>query len=298
MTTTDDTMADNPRIADQIVRTIPQSATLPEGASDVIQLTSNPDTDAAALTDIINFDPALGIRILKVANSSFYSMGRSITSLDQAIVLLGNKAIRNIALAVSLARLYRDDDANCRFKALSLWKHSVGVATAASLLASKVKQVDTDEAFLAGLLHDIGIIVEMQACRRSLEKALHGMATGVYSSLREAERDCCGATHEQFGEALCRQWALPAEFIGVTGFHHEPLRCDSENSCYILCQLIHVADILAARQNIGLTTTVESLDMQPEILALIDIDECTFSEIEESLTEASEEFDTVFCATH
>ena len=174
MSIAEGTSADGSRIAEQVVRSIPQIATLPEVAAKVVQLANGSETAAMTLMDVISFDPSFGARILKVANSCFYGMEKSVTSLERAIVVLGNNAIRNIALASSLARLYRIGDAGCRSTSLDLWMHSVAVATGAHLLAAKTKRVCPEEAFLAGLIHDVGIIVEIQARRKSLSRPPYG----------------------------------------------------------------------------------------------------------------------------
>src|SRR5690606_37696748 len=140
-------------------------ATLPEITIKIIKLVEDPNSSAQDLNKVITNDPALGARILKVVNSAFYGLPGQIGSINRAIVLLGLNAVKNIAIAASLTKLFRGGQISPHFNAKDLWGHSIAVATATRLLADKVSLGLPDEAFLAGLIHDLGIMVEMQALR-------------------------------------------------------------------------------------------------------------------------------------
>lgn len=285
---------DPAQVAEAIVRRLPQIATLPEVAARVIQLASGSGVSADTLNDVISSDPSLGTRILKVANSSFYSMSEEITSLRRAIVVLGNSAVKNIALASSLTTLHRIDHPSLKCRATQLWTHAAAVAGGAALLAKRLENINSDEAFLAGLVHDVGIIVEIQAQRPAIEQAFKGFDSGEYATLREAELKCCKTTHEHLGAALCRHWGLPESLINVTGNHHDPSRLSPDSKGYTLTQLVHVADILAACRGLGATITVDSKELPSEILNELRIDEEVVTQTIEVLPEIVEEFDTLF----
>ena len=113
----------------------------------IIGLVEDPDSTAQDLNKVISNDPALGTRILKVVNSVFYGLPRQIGSINRAIVLLGLNAVKNIAIAASLAKLFRGGQISDQFNARDLWIHSIGVATTTRLLADKVGLGLPDEAF-------------------------------------------------------------------------------------------------------------------------------------------------------
>jgi HD-like signal output (HDOD) protein len=227
----------------------------------------DPNSTAQDLNRIITNDPALGARILKVVNSAFYGLPGQIGSINRAIVLLGLNAVKNIAIAASLAKLFRGGQICPKFNARDLWTHSVAVGTCTRLLAEELGLGLPDEAFLAGLIHDMGIMVEMQARRAKFVEALEMLDTTPGTTLRHAETIALGADHEQFGAALCRLWKFPTSFSFVTGYHHHPL--DLPEGSRMLAALVHVADITAAQAQLGYCGSVESAQVSPEILTAL-----------------------------
>ena len=199
--------------ADEVVagaiRDISHIATLPEVTMRIIELVEDPKATADDLHGVISHDPALGTRILKVVNSAFYGLPGQIGSLNRAIVLLGLNAVKNIAIAASLAKLFRGGEICEGFNARDLWTHCVATATASRMIAHRLKLPLKDEAFLAGLIHDIGIMVEVQAVREGFIAALGKMQADPTMTLREAEAEVLGADHEDFGTGVCKLWEVP-----------------------------------------------------------------------------------------
>lgn len=266
------------------VQEISHIATLPEVTLKIIKLVEDPDSTAQDLNKIITNDPALGARILKVVNSAFYGLPGQIGSINRAIVLLGLNAVKNIAIAASLAKLFRGGQICPSFNARDLWNHSIAVGTGTRLLAEKVGLGLPDEAFLAGLIHDLGIMVEMQARRQKFVEAIEKLDTTPGLTLRAAETATLGATHEQFGAALCKAWKFPLSFSYVTGFHHHPM--DVIESSRTLTGLVHVADIVAAKSKIGFTRTVETDQLPTELLAALNLTTTQVEEMTKALPDA------------
>ncbi|MCC7192261.1 MAG: HDOD domain-containing protein [Phycisphaeraceae bacterium] len=274
--------------ADPVVQTavkeISHIATLPEVTLKIIKLVEDPDSTAQDLNKIITNDPALGARILKVVNSAFYGLPGQIGSINRAIVLLGLNAVKNIAIAASLAKLFRGGQICPNFNARDLWNHSIAVGTGTRLLAEKVGLGLPDEAFLAGLIHDLGIMVEMQARRQKFVEAIEKLDTTPGLTLRAAETATLGATHEQFGAALCKAWKFPLSFSYVTGFHHHPM--DVIESSRTLTGLVHVADIVAAKLALGFTRTVETDQIPTDLLAALNLTTTHVEEMSKALPSA------------
>jgi HD-like signal output (HDOD) protein len=195
------------QVANAAVKQLSHIATLPEVTLGIIELVENPNSSAQDLNELIGRDPALSARILKVVNSAFYGLPRQIGSINRAISMLGLNAVKNIAIAASLAKLFRGGALCDRFDAKDLWTHSIAVATAARLLANETKKVAGDEAFLSGLMHDIGIVVELQSDRAKLVKVFNDMQFDSDGNplidFRMVERAVFGADHTHFGLALC-----------------------------------------------------------------------------------------------
>jgi putative nucleotidyltransferase with HDIG domain len=146
-----------------------------------------------------------------------------------------------------LAKLFRGGALCDRFDAKELWDHSIAVATAARLLAKEARMSSGDEAFLGGLMHDIGIMVELQVDRAKLVKVFSDMQFDAEGAplidFRMVERAVYGADHGHFGEALCEQWKFPRSLAQACGHHHDPLCAPSESRQ--VPWLIFVAERLA-----------------------------------------------------
>lgn len=276
---------------DQIVagaiKEISHIATLPEITLKIVELVESPRSTAQDLHKVISNDPALCTRILKVVNSSFYGLPGQIGSINRAIVMLGLNAVKNIAIAASLAKLFRGGDIGASLTPRRLWEHSVAVGATTKLLADRLKIGLGDEAFLAGLMHDIGIMVEMQVDRGKLVEAVRlagADSRGVpCNSLQGAEEQTFGADHQAFGAALCDKWKFPRSFSLVTGHHHRPLDLPYESRT--LPCLVYVADRLAGEQADGFRLDLLSLDIDAAVLESLKLSAEKLAEVRQALPE-------------
>jgi HD-like signal output (HDOD) protein len=281
----------NPIVAEAI-REISHIATLPEVTIKIIHLVEDPESTAQDLNQVISNDPALGARILKVVNSAFYGLPGQIGSINRAIVLLGLNAVKNIAIAASLAKLFRGGKICPHFDARDLWNQSIASAAGTRLLAERIGLGLPDEAFLAGLIHDLGIMVEVQARRQQFVEAVGGVLDGTYATLRQAEHAIIGADHEAFGAELCRTWKFPASFAHVTGFHHRPMELATEHRT--LTGLVTVADIITRKLEIGFTVGVEHEDVPDDLLKALNLTATAIDEVAAQVPAAMDEARAIF----
>ncbi|MAE64257.1 MAG: hypothetical protein CMJ18_08270 [Phycisphaeraceae bacterium] len=285
--------ADPPRqeAVQKAIAEISHIATLPEVTLKIIKLVEDPDSTAQDLNKIISNDPALGARILKVVNSAFYGLPGQIGSINRAIVLLDLNAVKNIAIAASLAKLFRGGEICPGFNAKDLWTHSIAVAAATRQLAQKAGLGLPDEAFLAGLIHDLGIMVEVQARRAKFAELFEKLQSDETATMREVELEVLGANHEDFGSGLCTLWKFPRSIVYVTGFHHRPL--ELAQSHRTLTCLVHIADIIAAQNQIGYHRSVETLEIDPAVLDETKLTTSDVQTISEGLPDAIAESDNI-----
>ena len=279
-------------IVQSAVQEISHIATLPEVTMKIIQLVEDPDSTANDLNKVISNDPALGARILKVVNSAFYGLPGQIGSINRAIVLLGLNAVKNIAIAASLAKLFRGGKIANNFDARDLWSHAIACATGTKLLAQHAGLGLPDEAFLAGLIHNIGIMVEIQARRPKFVQVMEKLEKEPNTTLREAEAEILGATHEQFGTALCKLWKFPQSFQYVTGFHHNPMDLNDKNRT--LTGLVHIADVLVAKLGLGFARGTETTEFDPALLQFLNITQEHINQVAEALPGALDETKALF----
>jgi HD-like signal output (HDOD) protein len=204
-----------------LIMTIRDLPTMPHVASKVLELSSDPDTSADRLQQVIADDQAMTARILKIANSAMYACSRRINTLSEAIVMLGFNSIRSLVVTSAARNLYGGSGARLGLKERLLWEHSIGTAFACRLLAERRHPALREEAFLAGLMHDIGkLVLNLQVPDRFEE-----IVQIVYNENREfhaTERELLGFDHGRVGALLVNKWKLSPVLEEVIGEHHTP----------------------------------------------------------------------------
>lgn len=276
------------QVVSSAIREISHIATLPEITLKIVELVEDPKSTAQDLHKVISNDPALCSRILKVVNSSFYGLPGQIASINRAIVMLGLNAVKNIAIAASLAKLFRGGELTPNFSARDLWNHSTSVAATCKIIADSLRLGLSDEAFLAGLIHDIGVMVEMQYDRNRLIEVLETVkcdSNGVpQCNMRDVENKVFGACHTEFGAGLAEKWKFPKSFSLVTGFHHNPLELPAESRT--LTTIVHIADRLAAEAAAGFRLDLQTLEVGADVRDAIKLSSEKFEEIRKNLPAA------------
>jgi two-component system, cell cycle response regulator len=201
------------------VKKCPNLPSLPAIAVQVLDLVQRPSIDISEVAQIISKDPALSGKILRTVNSSFYGRSHAIATISQALVILGMQSAKTLVLTFSLATTLAKNTGK-GFQHLSYWKRSIYSATAARIIAAKVNLVQQEEAFLAALLADIGMLV--------LESVLTGQYGDICSKasnhqeLLKAETEVLHTTHAEVGVALAEIWKLPPVLTAPIGFSHNP----------------------------------------------------------------------------
>ncbi len=265
------------------IREISHIATLPEVTLKIVELVEDPSSTAQDLHNVIANDPALSSRILKVVNSSFYGLPGQIGSINRAIVMLGLNAVKNIAIAASLAKLFRGGDLSHGFSARAVWEHAVACGAVTKMIADTAKVGFADEAFLAGLMHNIGLMVEMQFDRNKLIEVVQTLgvnADGVpVNDMRDVEAQLIGADHQDFGRGLCEKWKFPSNFAMVTGFHHNPMSAPAD--ARRLPAMVYLADRLVGAVDGQFRLDLPSLQIAPEVLEVLGLSESDVNALRE-----------------
>ncbi|HEV8606503.1 MAG TPA: HDOD domain-containing protein [Tepidisphaeraceae bacterium] len=253
----------------EMIKKVSSIATLPEITAKIIATVEDPKSTPATLHKIVSHDPALVTRILKVVNSAFYGLPGQIASIERAIVLLGLNAIKNIAVAASLGQLFRGVKLCEGFTAKDLWTHCIAVGITARYIAKQMKVPLADEAFLAGMIHDVGLLVSLQVMPEKLRNVCES-AKAPASVFCDLEREQMGMDHQQLGAALCEQWKFPRSCQRVAGYHHRPFTLSDNNRH--LVSIVHVADTLVATGNYGFNLTAVNQKLDEEALEGVGID--------------------------
>ncbi|MER3427148.1 MAG: hypothetical protein C4334_03460 [Pyrinomonas sp.] len=217
---------------------------LPNAAMQVATLAQDVNAPARAIADAIGCDPALAARVLRVANSPLYATMRRITSLPMAVTALGNRAIYQLVIASITGETFRRKNRSPLEKAL--WEHSVAVALMAREISVTLGMRGSEEAFLCGLLHDIGKLLLIRYDELLYRQVMEGAST---EQLLAREQETYGYTHAQIGALVSRRWDLPEE-IAYTIYHHQSP--GSVDQFIFMARVVNVADAMANVVGIGL----------------------------------------------
>ena len=238
---------------------IVEVSSLPAAATRAVEVASDPKSSADDLLDVVQSDPALSARILRSVNSAFYGIRQDVTDLKSAITMLGFKEVRNLALTVYVAELFKENDGFGPYRRDQLWQHLVGVGSASRLIARLCGKVVPEEAYLAGLLHDLGIILLDQQLHRLFCQVVVAVADGMPTC--DAERHVLEFDHTELGAHAARCWGFPDAVVAVIRYHHMPDCCDGAHRRMV--HTVALANHLCSRT--GLTSMgVHSVAVPPD----------------------------------
>ncbi|MCD4828984.1 MAG: HDOD domain-containing protein [Candidatus Cloacimonetes bacterium] len=208
----------------------------------ILSLVHNPATSAHELSDLIQTDPPLCSRILRVANSAFYGSQRHVGAIRQAIIWLGFNTVKELALSQKVFELFQNGNGLADFSLKNLWNHSMLVAVGSKLVYRREFVLSGEEAFTAGLLHELGLIIEAQFCKEVFAYDLIHQHKG---NMRQLEDAILGYNHCDIGGALAKAWEFPDFISSSIKYHHTPELSPERGRR--LVQTVFIADTLATR---------------------------------------------------
>ena len=220
----------------QIIMTTRDLPAMPNVASKVLELSSNPNTSAQQLQQVIADDQAMTARILKIANSAMYSCSRKIKTLTEAIVMLGFNSIRSLVVTSAARNLYNTQTSRTGLKERLLWEHSIGAAFACRIMVQNRQPALTEEAFLAGLMHDIGKLVLSNRVPDRFDEIVQ-VVYNENRSFAATEMELLGFDHAQVGAALVNKWKLSPLLEEVILNHHTKEALSPENPLLLYLDL-------------------------------------------------------------
>lgn len=222
-------------------------SSLPSIALRIIEAAVDEHTDAEDLRQLIERDPALAARIIRIVNSSFYGLRQEVADLRSAIALLGTKQIRNVAITVFVSRQFTPTASKESLDRNQLWNHSMAVGAIARLLAKTLKNADPDEAYLSGLLHDMGLLIIDQHLARHVPRIRTSMSEGA--SLHEAVEQILTFDPSQLGAYVAWRSKFPSRLVSSIEFHQKPEEFQGDERQ--LTDLVAMADYLATLHGTG-----------------------------------------------
>lgn len=216
----------------KVVGGISNLPTPPIVFTQIQKVLNNPNTSAFDVAAILQEDPAISAKVLKLTNSAYYGLPKEVESVRQAVVIVGIEAVKNLVLSASVFEAFSSDAIDKEYQDL-FWRHSLGTAFAARLLAHKMKATavfDAEAAFSGGMLHDIGKMVISVYMPEEAKKILEIKSQKTDQSDHKIEEQVLGYNHMQIGTLLAKEWKLPQKLIEAINFHHYPQLNDSDNN--------------------------------------------------------------------
>lgn len=263
---------------DELVNQVGNLPPLPQAAQKALALIRDPKSNASSISDVLGKDQVLTSLILRMANSVYYGLTYPVTTVQQAIVVLGQSTIQSIILAASVAPYLERPIPGYGLDRGELWRHSIGIAAGARMVTEKFGHDKAEEAYHAGLLCDIGKLAFEFLLRKENLKS----SNWKYLSFEDLENKYFGINHATLGAEIARRWRLADPLIAAINFHHDP-HLAGENS--LLASAVHIAD--AAMMMMGVGIGIDGLQYKLDEFAIKQL-EFDMKKMDELITRISD----------
>jgi len=235
--------------------------TLPTVATKVMQVTSDADTSVKEVAVLIEKDLALSAKILQVINSPFYGFSRGITSVSEAVGLMGFREVGNLALGLSVMGILPQDE-TIGFSFQTFWEHCVGQAVSAVKITAAVDPDLSYGIFTTALLQDIGTCLLVRYTPLVYGYSL-ALAKERQVHVAVAEREVLQTDHAEIGARILAHWNLPGEVINAVRWHHDP---DSPDACDLQMDVVYLANLLCQTSEISCEAGGHAIELSPTVI--------------------------------
>jgi len=263
--------------AEEVAREVADLPAIPSSIVAVIDACDDPEITVGRISQVILRDQSLTAGILRLANSAFYGHPRQVTTISDATLLLGFSTIKSLAISTHTSGLLAGPLPGYGLQRGELWQHSVAVAFTARRLAIEAGVEPVEEAFVAGLLHDIGKVILSSRMEDAFDEVI-AVAEERRAPLHEVEVELLGFDHAELGAQIAATWNFPPELEEAIRVHHDPARATERPE---LAHCVYVADATCILIGVGLTgdaladgidrTSLDALGITPaQLIAVVD----------------------------
>lgn len=252
----------HPRELKGMVKDIP---TLPAIYQKLFDKLQDPDVSVPEIAEIITQDQALSAKILHLVNSALYGSGTKTMTISRAVVILGFRAVRGAAMASGVFDYFKDEESSEGIDMFKFWEHSIAVASICKVLADDRRLHHREEAFVAGLLHDVGKLIEKNYFSSDFDQ-ICVTADDEDLSWFEAEKKLFPIHHGTIGKTVFRSWKFSPSVVDAVQFHHKP---GASSSAPELTALVHVADFMAYELGYGAPGARGPRECDPDALRIL-----------------------------
>ncbi len=271
----------HPRELKTLVRDLP---TLPAVYRQLFAMMQDPDVQAPALAAFISRDQSLTIKILRLVNSAFYGSGKPVTSISRAVVIMGFQAVRSAALATSVFERFAELEAIPDFSLETFWSHSLASSCLAREISESRRIANPEDAYVVGLLHDVGKLVMLQYFRHDVAALCQAAQEQRFTWLA-CEEALFTVNHAVVARAIFRAWDFPDGVVEAVACHHAPKAASRHAE---LAAIVHVADHLAGIAGYPCPGARPPDVVAPEAIRLLGLSEPMFDDI---IAQAREEIE-------
>ncbi len=255
-------------LRERILGAVSDLPPMPQAAHKAREVMANPNSSFKDLAIVFVTDQAIAGRVLKLANSAYYGLSKRVSSIQQASVVLGYKTLAELVTLAFTSRLMGETLKGYGLNAGDLWKHSLAVALGARLIATKKNPALSDDVFAAGLIHDAGkLVLDKYILER--RQAFEGCMANGHQNFLTAEKKILGVDHGEIASEVCQKWNIPEHLAVAIRYHHYPSRSQDNELAYIL----HIADIIALRSELGTGIDASSYDMDDNALDFVGLED-------------------------
>lgn len=262
---------------DALIRQVGELPPLPQAAQKALDLIRNPKSDMADLAAVLSMDQVMTSLVLRWVNSPYYGLVSTVSTVQQAVVYLGQKTIQNLVLAASVSTYLYRSVPGYSLEQGDLWKHSIGIATGAQILLRNHGQQISDEAYHAGLLCDIGKLA-FEVLLRNIDINRINVHNDPFDIF---ERQVFGIDHAALGAEMARRWRLPESLQAAIANHHHPVQAGDHA---LLASAVHVADATMMMLGIGIGKDGLRYDLDPTAFTLLGLREENIGNLYEQIT--------------
>ncbi|HVP21225.1 MAG TPA: HDOD domain-containing protein [Anaerolineaceae bacterium] len=265
----------------KIIASVERLTPMPTSATRVIKALEEPYVGATTISELIGLDQALAANVLQMANSVLFGYSGNCSSLNQAVVRLGFQCVKMIVLGAASFSTLNKSLAGYNFKHGELWNHSVSTGMAAQWLSRTLRVENPEEAYVAGLLHDIGkvlldqyVVLDQKLIIEKMQKDKKG--------LWEVEAIVYGVDHAGIGAMMAKKWNFPENLVEAIRYHHAPALTYEKGE---MASLINVANSFVVRLDIGVADLYAAI-IHPESLRILKINDKDASSLKSKMFKA------------
>jgi len=260
-------MADNKRI-EALIKSMGELPTIPSVFLTVNKMLSDPHTSAIDVGQVVSSDQVIASKILKLANSAFYGFAGRVNTVPHAIAVLGFNATKNVVLTTGVLSTLNLKTPIEGFNLATFWKHSAAVGAIARIAAEEFYAQRKEEAFVAGLLHDIGKLILAICSPEDFANCIN-LAINKGCLFLEAEKEVLGICHTDIAAWVNKKWNLPREIATVMINHHKNISVLSEHTRMVA--IVKLADVLARGLQLGHPCDYSMPVLEPDISSLLKV---------------------------